>query len=69
MLHYFQDLGQSFSLYGSPAHVANNIHVSKNKSKLEFPSTCANKVCRFVKIPLFAVAQEMLNNFVMPVYV
>ena len=69
MLQNFQDFGQRFSLYGPPSHLANNIHVSKNLNKHVFQSTYTNKIYRFVKLPLFAVAQGMLNNFVMLVYV
>ena len=38
------------------------------QSKLVFPSKHTNKIYRFVKIPLFAVAQAMLNNFIVLVY-
>ena len=63
MTQYFQDLG--LFGYTDLSHLANNIH----ERKLVFPSACANKIYRFVKIPLFAVTQGMLNNFVMLVYV
>ena len=64
-MQYFQDLGQSVSPYRLDSHLANNIRVSQNLSKLVIPLTPTNKIFRFVKIPLFEVAQGMLNNFVM----
>ena len=63
---HFQTFGQSFSQYGPPSWQITYVYLQSNPV---FPSAYTNKIYRFVKIPLFAVAQEMLNNFIMLVYV
>ena len=48
--------------------LANNVHMYPQR-KAVFSSTYTNKIYRFVKMNLFAVAQGMLKNFIMLVYV